>query len=111
MNRKCSSPIVRAQSPERDAIERVERALSEGDDAIAALFGAKVSGDVHARLMDERSGETPVVQDGPSRVVRRVDENSNAMAAAAVPTYKGLLQTHRRTDITSCARTTTERCR
>lgn len=105
------SPIVRAQAPERDAIERVERALSEGDDAIAALFGAKVAGDVRARLMDERSGETLVAQDGPWRVVRtgdpmkhgtylfvyRVDENSNAMAAAAVPTYKGLLQTHRRT--------------
>lgn len=105
------SPILRAESPERDAIGRVERALSEGSDAIAALFGAKFSGDVRARLMDERGGETLVVQDGPWRVVRtgdpmkhgtylyvyRVDVNSNAMAAAAVPTYKALLQTHRRT--------------
>ena len=94
-----------------DVLARVAGVRPESIEAIAALFGVGLPVDVKSRMLDERSDEILIVQDGPWRITRtgdlldqhtsilvhRVGIDGNSLWCAAVPAYKGLLQTHRET--------------
>lgn len=103
-------PVGRSE-PKDDVLSRVAGVTPAATEAISALFGIGLPVDVKARMLDERSGEILVVQDGPWRFTRtgdpldqhtliwvhRVGADGNSLWSAAVPAYKGLLQTHRET--------------
>lgn len=104
-------PVIRAQSPASAVVERVCGLTTRRSEDIAALFGIGLPVDVKVRMLDERSQEILIVQDGQWRFTRTGDPNDkstslwvhrlgydgNSVWSAAVPTYKGLLQTHRET--------------
>ncbi len=103
-------PVSRSKA-ETEVLTRVAGVNPESTEAIAAMFGIGLPVDVKARMLDERSDEILIVQDGPWRFTRsgdpldqhtsiwvhRVGINGNSLWSAAVPAYKGLLQTHRET--------------
>lgn len=103
-------PVSRSEA-EAEVLMRVAGVTPESTDAIAALFGIGLPIDVKARMLDERSDEILIVQEGPWRFTRsgdpldqntsiwvhRVGIDGNCLWSAAVPAYKGLLQTHRET--------------
>jgi hypothetical protein len=103
-------PVSRS-APEAKVLARVADVTPADTDAIAALFGIGLPIDVKARMLDERSQETLIVQDGLWRFTRagdpldqgtsicvhRVGSDGNSVWSAAVPAYKGLLQIHRAT--------------
>lgn len=103
-------PVGRSK-PEAEVLARVAGVAPTATEAIPALFGIGLPVDVKARMLDERSDEILVVQDGPWRFTRtgvpldqhtliwvhRVGADGNSLWSAAVPAYKGLLQTHRET--------------
>lgn len=103
-------PVSRSEA-KGDVLARVAGVRPESIEAIAALFGVGLPVDVKSRMLDERSDEILIVQDGPWRITRtgdlldqhtsilvhRVGIDGNSLWCAAVPAYKGLLQTHRET--------------
>jgi hypothetical protein len=109
----AAHPVIRAQAPADTLVERVEGRTIGCSEDIAALFGVGLPVDVKARMLDERSDEVLIVQDGqwcftrtgdPKEVgtmlwASRVGSDGNSVGRAAVPTYKGLLQTHRETGL------------
>lgn len=104
-------PVMRAQAPTVSLLDRVRNLTVCCSEDIAALFGVGLPMDVKARMLDERSSEVLIVQDGQWRFtqtgnpmdketrlwVYRVSSDGNIAGCAAVPTYKGQLQTHRET--------------
>jgi hypothetical protein len=106
-------PVTRAQTPADPLVERVGSLACRSSEDIAALFGVGLPVDVKARMLDERSSEILIVQDGQWRFTRtgdpmdkgttlwayRVGSDGNCVGCAGVPTYKGLLQTHRETGL------------
>lgn len=103
-------PVCRSEA-EAQVLARVAGVMPTATEAIAALFGIGLPVDVKARMLDERSDEILIVQDGPWRFTRtgdpldqhtliwvhRVGADGNSLWSAAVPAYKGLVQTHRET--------------
>ncbi len=101
-------PVSRSEA-KAEVLARVAGVRPESTEAIAALFGIGLPVDVKARMLDERSDEILIVQEGPWRFTRsgdplnqhtsiwvhRVGIDGNSLWCAAVPAYKGLLQTHR----------------
>ena len=103
-------PVGRSESKE-EVLARVAGVTPAATEAIGALFGVGLPVDVKARMLDGRSEEILIVQDGPWRFTRtgdpldqrtsiwvhRVGIDGNSIWSAAVPAYKGLLQIHRAT--------------
>ena len=104
----AANPMVRAETPADELLERVAGVTPGQPEAIASLFGVGLPADTKARMLDDRSQEILVVQDGEWRFTRtgdprrqgttlwlhRVGADGNSIWSAAVPTYKGLLQRH-----------------
>lgn len=100
-------PVIRSE-PDAKILARVAGVTPAATESIAALFGIGLPIDVKAMMLDERSDEVLIVQDGQWRFTRtepldghtsiwvhRVGVDGNSVWSAAVPAYKGLLQTHR----------------
>lgn len=104
-------PVIRAGRPDPAVIKRVASLLAPSVEDIAALFGIGLPVDAKARMLDERSAEVLIIQEGPWRFTRAggpsetnayvwvhcLDNAGNSVHSACVPAYKGLLQTHRDT--------------
>ena len=102
-------PVIRAEAPRDEVVERAALVASGGHEAISSLFGIGLPVDTKARMLDERAQEILIVQEGEWRFTRtgdpteegtllwayRVGPDGNSVGSAAVPTYKGLLQSHR----------------
>lgn len=102
------NPIILAPSSPPELLARIPSAASSSDEAIAPLFGIGLPPEEKALMLDERAQQVLIVQDGEWRFTRtgdptdkhttlwvyRVATDGNCIAAAAVPTYKGLLQQH-----------------
>lgn len=111
--RIAACPVSRVGVPGDDLVQRVHCLAARRTDEIAGLFGVGLTGDAKARMLDERSLETLVVQEGRWRFTRTgdphtttallwvhcVDNRGNSLWSAAAPVYKGLLQTHRETGL------------
>lgn len=104
-------PVLRVEPPKPDRVTRVNRAF-EGEAAdVVRLFGTGLPRDVKSRMLDDLAGQMLIVQEAGWRFTRtgdpmhvdttiwayRLDENGNCVETAAVPAYKGLLLSHRRT--------------
>ncbi|APW41376.1 hypothetical protein [Rhodoferax saidenbachensis] len=103
--------VIRATPPDHELLERVESAVTCMPDSLATLFCLGLPADTKAKLLDDRAKQILIVQDGEWRFTRtgvpkehgtflwvhRMDQAGNSIWSAAVPTYKGLLQNHRRT--------------
>jgi len=102
-------PVIRADAPADELVDRVKGVAAGGAEAISSLFGIGLPVDTKARMLDERAQEILIVQEGEWRFTRtgdpteegtllwvyRVGPDGNSVGSAAVPTYKGLLQSHR----------------
>lgn len=102
-------PVIRAVEPADELVERVAGVATGGSELISSLFGIGLPLDDKARMLDERAHEILIVEEGEWRFTRtgdpreegtllwayRVGPDGNSLGSAAVPTYKGLLQSHR----------------
>ena len=101
-------PVTLADTPSDELVERTAAVAAGGSAAIGSLFCVGVPADSRARILDERSQQILIVQEGQWRFTRTGDptqqgtrlwayrsgSDGNCVESAAVPTYKGLLQCH-----------------
>lgn len=105
------APLVDEPQPVTTA--RAKRALADGDAGIAQLFGTALPLQSKAQMLDSLAGQALIVQDASWRFTRtgdpaitgtmiwayRLDENGNCAERVSVPSYKGLLLSHRSTGL------------
>lgn len=108
-NQVALYPVLLSEKASSITLKRVTKALEDGGVNLPALFGVGLSMETKASMLDQLHGEVLIVQDGEWRFTRtdtaeglgtllrayRFDSLGNCVERAGVPTYKGLLQTHR----------------
>lgn len=104
-------PVLLVEPPKPGRIARVNQALAGEADDVARLFGTGLPRDVKSGMLDDLAGQMLIVQVADWRFTRtgdptdihtsiwayRLDDSGNCIETAAVPAYKGLLLSHRRT--------------